>query len=67
MGELNLYGVYIPVFLVQAILAYILLRIIALWTDTLIEKGWIAMPGIFNLCLYAILLGLMHWIFSLVQ
>ncbi len=62
MGELNLYGVYVPIFLIQAILAYILLNIVSLGTDRLIAKGWIALPGAFNLCLYVILLGLIHWL-----
>jgi hypothetical protein len=61
MGELNIYGVYVPLLLVQGILAYIVLRIVMLGTDRLIEKGWIGFPNIFYLCLYIILLWLIHW------
>ncbi|UUS57398.1 DUF1656 domain-containing protein [Acinetobacter sp. YH16040_T] len=28
MGELNVYGVYVPILLIQAVLAYLLLRVI---------------------------------------
>lgn len=63
MGELNIYGVFVPIFLIQAILAYILLKIVNLGTDQLVAQDWIALPSIFNLCLYLILLYLMHWLF----
>lgn len=63
MGELNLYGVYIPTFLVQAILAYIVFRIVGILTNRLIEKGWIGFPGIFNLSLYVLILMLIHSLF----
>ena len=65
MGEFNVYGVYIPAFLVQAILAYILLILINKAIGRWIESGWIVLPGIFNLSLYVILLWSMHWIFML--
>ncbi|OTG80724.1 DUF1656 domain-containing protein [Acinetobacter sp. ANC 4648] len=65
MGELNIYGVYVPVFLIQAILAYILFKVVTLVTDQWIAKAWIAAPGIFHLCIYIILLGLVHWFFIL--
>ena len=63
MGELNVYGVYVPIFLVQAILAFVLWKILCLGTDRLIEKEGIALPSIFNLCTYLILLWLCHWLF----
>lgn len=63
MGELNIYGVYVPIFLIQAILAYVLLKLVMIGLDRLDEKGWIAVPSIFNLCIYLILLWLMHWLF----
>jgi hypothetical protein len=66
VGEFNIYGVYVPVFLIQAILAYVLLKIVSIGTDKIIEKGWIALPSIFNLCLYIILLWFMHWLFVLI-
>ena len=63
MGELNLYGVYVPVLLIQAILAYIIFKVVVLAIDRLDEKNWIALPSIFNLCIYLILLYLIHWVF----
>ena len=65
MGELNLYGVYVPILLIQSILAYVLLKIIMIGTDRLADQGWIAWPSIFNLCLYIVLLFLVHWLFIL--
>ena len=52
MGELNIYGVYVPTLLIQSVFAYGLLRLVMLGTDPLIEKGWIPLPSIFYLCLY---------------
>lgn len=65
MGELNLYGVYVPILLIQSILAYLLLQIVMLATDRLVDQGWIAWPSIFNLCLYVLLIFLVHWLFIL--
>jgi hypothetical protein len=65
MGELNLYGVYVPILLIQSILAYVLLKIVMLGTDRLVDRGWIAWPSIFNLCLYVVLLFLVHGLFIL--
>ena len=65
MGELNLYGVYVPILLIQSILAYVLLKIVMIGTDRLVDQGWIAWPSIFNLCLYVVLLFLVHWLFIL--
>jgi hypothetical protein len=65
MGELNLYGVYVPMLLIQSILAYVLLKIVMIGTDRLVDQGWIAWPSIFNLCLYIVLLFLVHWLFIL--
>jgi hypothetical protein len=61
MGELNIYGVYVPILLVQCVLAYVVLRVVMIGTDRLIEKGWIPLPSVFYLCLYIILLWLIHW------
>lgn len=65
MGELNLYGVYVPILLIQSILAYLLLQIVMLATDRLVDQGWITWPDIFNLCLYVVLIFLLHWLFIL--
>ena len=61
MGEFNIYGVYVPSLLVQAVFAYIILRFAMIGTDRLVAKGWIPLPSIFYLCLYIIFLWLIHW------
>lgn len=61
MGELNIYGVYVPTLLIQSVFAYGLLRLAMFGTDRLVDKGWIPLPSIFYLCLYVILLWLIHW------
>ena len=61
MGELNIYGVYVPVLVIQAVLAYIVLRLLMLVTDPWVDKGWIFLPSIFYLCLYITVLGMVHW------
>lgn len=38
MGEFNAYGVYIPSFLIQAICAFVLFKLVTLWTDRLIAQ-----------------------------
>ena len=63
MGELNIYGVYVPIFLIQAMLAYLLFKVAMLGVDWMVEKDWIILPSVFNLCIYLILLWLMHWVF----
>ncbi|MDM1765131.1 MULTISPECIES: DUF1656 domain-containing protein [unclassified Acinetobacter] len=65
MGEFNLYGVYVPTFLVQAILAYLLLKIVNLVTDRWATQDWIALPSIFNLCIYVLLLWGVHHLFTM--
>ena len=61
MGELNIYGVYVPILLIQAVIAYVLLRILMKWLDKLVANDWIIMPNIFYLCIYVLLLGVVHW------
>ena len=61
MGELNIYGVYMPILLIQAVIAYVLLRILMKWLDRLVANDWIIMPNIFYLCIYVLLLGAVHW------
>ncbi|ENX62151.1 MULTISPECIES: DUF1656 domain-containing protein [Acinetobacter] len=63
MGEMNLYGVYIPILLVQAIVAYVLFKLLSPLIDRLVIKGWIALPSIFNLCFYLGLMLLVHCLF----
>jgi len=61
MGELNIYGVYVPILLIQAVIAYVLLRILMKWLDKLVANDWIIIPNIFYLCIYVLLLGAVHW------
>lgn len=63
MGEMNLYGIYIPILLVQAIIAYVLFKLLSPLIDRLVIKGWIALPSIFNLCFYLGLMLLVHCFF----
>ncbi|ENW06429.1 MULTISPECIES: DUF1656 domain-containing protein [Acinetobacter] len=63
MGEINVYGIYIPILLVQAIIAYVIFKLMSPLIDRLVAKEWIALPSIFNLCFYLGLLLLVHWIF----
>ena len=44
MAELNIYGVYVPVLVIQAVLAYIVLRLLMRVTDPWVDKGWIFLP-----------------------
>ncbi|ENX31972.1 hypothetical protein F889_03867 [Acinetobacter colistiniresistens] len=63
MGEMNLYGIYIPILLVQAIITYVLFKLLSPLIDRLVIKGWIALPSIFNLCFYLGLMLLVHCLF----
>ncbi|MCH7381434.1 MULTISPECIES: DUF1656 domain-containing protein [Acinetobacter] len=65
MGEMNLYGVYIPILLVQAVVAYVLFKLLSPLVDRLVIKGWIALPSIFNLCFYLGLMLMVHCLFVL--
>ncbi len=64
MGEMNIYGVYVPMLLVLAVAAYAALRLLMLVLDKWVEQGWIPMPSVFYLCLYIILLGCGHWLYT---
>lgn len=67
MGEINVYGIYIPILLVQAIIAYVLFKLMSPLIDRLVMRGWIVLPNIFNLCLYLGLLLCMHWLYLYLQ
>ncbi|MFU9045282.1 DUF1656 domain-containing protein [Acinetobacter tibetensis] len=60
MGEFNAYGVYIPVFLIQAIVAFLVFKLVSILTNPWLDQGWVALPGVFNICLYIILLMGVH-------
>ena len=61
MGELNIYGVYVPILLIQAIVAYVIFWFVMPWLNRLTEKQWIVLPNIFYLCVYIMLFGSVHW------
>lgn len=63
MGEFNFYDIYIPTLLVQAIIAYVIFRLLSPVINRLTAQGWIAFPSIFHLCFYVLLLWLIHEIF----
>ncbi|ESK38350.1 DUF1656 domain-containing protein [Acinetobacter nectaris] len=63
MSDFDIYGVFVPSFLVQAILAYILFLCVGKITDKLIRDGWVAFSGLFNLCLYLLCLLGIHQAF----
>lgn len=63
MGEINLYGIYVPVLLIQAICAYLLFQLTAPWLHKWNSAGWIALPSIFHLCVYLMLLLMVHELF----
>lgn len=61
MGELNIYGVYVPTLLIQAVIAYVMLSVLMKWLDRLVTHDWIIMPNLFYVCIYLLLLGIVHW------
>ncbi|MFV7481435.1 DUF1656 domain-containing protein [Acinetobacter junii] len=63
MGEINLYGIYIPTLLVQAVIAYVLFKILSPFVDRFAQMEWIGLPSIFNLCFYLALMLCVHEIF----
>ncbi|AOA57054.1 DUF1656 domain-containing protein [Acinetobacter larvae] len=63
MGEFNFYDIYIPTLLLQAILAYVLYRVLGPVWQFLIASGWVILPSLFNLCVYIMLVMLVHGIF----
>lgn len=61
-GELNFYGIYIPLVLIQALLAYVIFSGLVRVLDQYHLTRWMLWPTIFNLCLYIVVLGLTVWI-----
>lgn len=56
-GQLNIYGVYVPVLLVMMLIAYL---IKSLLSSVLARSGlyrWVWHPPLFNLALYVMVLG----------
>lgn len=61
MSDFDVYGVFVPSFLVQAILAYFIFMLFSYVADRLIDmQGW---TGLFKLCLYLLCLLLVHQVF----
>lgn len=60
MSDFDLYGVFVPSFLIQAILAYFVFVLMSYLTDRLDMQGW---TGLFKLCLYLVCLLLVHQVF----
>ncbi|WP_111884872.1 DUF1656 domain-containing protein [Acinetobacter sp. CFCC 11171] len=67
MGELNVYGIYVPILLIQAVLAYLLLRVIMRLLDRWMAQDWVPMSNIFYLGVFVMLLWLVHEIFIFCQ
>lgn len=63
MHDFDVYGIFIPSFLIQAILAYLLFVCIEKWIDILNKKGWLLAIGLFKLCMYILCLWVVHQIF----
>ncbi|XID74691.1 DUF1656 domain-containing protein [Alkanindiges sp. WGS2144] len=61
-GELDFYGIYIPVILIQALLAYVIYSYVLKAMDKWQLDRWILLPTVFHLCLYIIVLGMMVWV-----
>lgn len=68
MSEVDFYGLYIPVLLIEVALAYILFTLSNRLIDILNDRGWIMYPNIFYFCWYLVCLlivhTLYHWLFS---
>ena len=64
MSEIDFYGVFVPVLLIQAALAYALYLLTSRWIDRLEQRGWIFYPNIFYLCWYVVCLFVVHAIYQ---
>jgi hypothetical protein len=65
MGEINLYGIYLPILLLQACLAYLLLRVCIYILQRIHAEQWILWPGLFYFFIYIALLWLIHTVWFL--
>lgn len=62
MSEFNLNGVYVPVLLVYAVVAYALLLLIRKYLQRLVDERWWMAPGMVYLSLYCLLFWLLHFL-----
>lgn len=60
MGEFNFYGVYVPVLLVYALIAYLIFLLLRVGINRYVDEGWFIYPSLFYLCLYVVVLWLTH-------
>jgi hypothetical protein len=65
MGELNIYGIYVPVLLIQACIAYLCLRLFIYVVQRFELETWMLWPGLFYLLIYIALLWLTHTVWFL--
>ncbi|AHL75653.1 hypothetical protein CH92_11270 [Stutzerimonas stutzeri] len=56
-GQLNVYGVYVPVLLVMMLIAYLLKNLLGMVLTKLGLYRWVWHPPLFNLALYVMVLG----------
>jgi len=63
MGEFNVYGIYVPAFARPSLICIYSFRLLSPLTNKWIAQGWIALPSIFNLCFYLLLLLVIHQVF----
>ncbi|WP_051532257.1 hypothetical protein [Brackiella oedipodis] len=61
ISEFDFVGLYLPLFLVELLLAYLVFRLFNyLIVDKLVVRGWIAYPSIFYLFWYFTCLVIVH-------
>ncbi len=56
-GQLNIYGVYVPVLLVMMLIAYLVKSLLGMALTRLGLYRWVWHPPLFNLALYVMVLG----------
>ena len=56
-GQLNIYGVYVPVLLVMMLIAYLLKSLLGIALARMGLYRWVWHPPLFNLALYVMVLG----------
>lgn len=57
-GELNIYGIFVPTLLIQALVTYLLFSFCSPLLEKEQIKKWVIMPSLFHFCVYVILLGI---------
>ena len=62
MTEVNVGGIYVPILLLQACVAYLLLQLTSWLILRFGLSHWVAAPSIFYLALYLVYLFMVHWV-----